>query len=448
MTDKRLLVVLAVGLAWGSAQRLYASDMTDLSMTLDGLAQKNTSLRERLQKQRETTQRLKTKIQSLETIDQALAKQAKHVAERPLSASAGAEPQGIENEEMPKLSIRVFGSAGYKASFLPHGEMSHAFRWNDHTVTYQGALTDRVSMIFEHVFRFQDDLDIIPLDDMERAEMHYLLSDYAKLTVGLVETPLGYWNQAFKHSGWLQTTIDRPDVYEFHEPRSFKGGLLPIQSTGIDLEGSLSSEIADLNYHVGVFNGRERKHNFGNGFRDENDFKATNFLFTLVPYSLVDGLQVGFGTYLDKIPPAPEIIGVKRTEDINELILSYHVSYAKNNLELLSEMFWINHDNEDSEQTFKTVAGYVQGSYRIKKWTPYYRFDLVDKGGDDPYYVTTNFFFGTIDQRDGITDHFTHTIGVRWDYLTWSAIKLEYRYIANHRKISEQEVELNTSYVF
>src|SRR4030065_563492 len=64
-----------------------------------------------------------------------------------------------------------------------------------------------------------DDIDILvelvvekgDVLDLERLTIGYSFSDAAKLRVGRVHTPLGYWNNAHHHGVQLQPTIEKPD---------------------------------------------------------------------------------------------------------------------------------------------------------------------------------------------------------------------------------------------
>ena len=51
--------------------------------------------------------------------------------------------------------------------------------------------------------------------EVERLIVRYDFSDYAKLSVGRYHTQLGYWNTAFHHGAWLQTTVSRPQAVKF-----------------------------------------------------------------------------------------------------------------------------------------------------------------------------------------------------------------------------------------
>jgi FtsZ-binding cell division protein ZapB len=429
-------------------QPAFGSELSGLQVQVEALRERNQALRERLQRQRDATERLSRRVESLEGKDEALSKEITGVAARPMEhvvEDAGGPP-GIS--AMPKVTLMITGDMGYTSRFIGGGEAKHEFNWGEHGLFVSGALTDRLSVLVETHFSEHVDLQLLPRHMVERAAARYSFSDLVNTTVGLIETPLGYWNQAFHRANWLHTTIERPDVYEPERPEATRGGILPIHSLGVNLAGALPLEGVDIAYEVGVFNGRKKNRTSDQGFGDDNDFKAINTLVSLKPHAL-EGFQVGADVYVDKIPSYREVAGGLRAEEIDELIVGGYGAYVQGGTELLAEVFWIDHDDHASEQTFLTWAGYLQGSRRLGRTTPYYRFDFVDLGNGDPYYFDINPVTGAIRKRDPIVDHLVHTVGLRWDVFSWNALKFEYSYIDNHDHIlDEHRLAVNTSYVF
>jgi hypothetical protein len=351
---------------------------------------------------------------------------------------------------IPKLTIKVFGDIPYHFMTDGHGEVKHEFHSgvaiND--LFFIGAITDQLTVLLENTFHFHDDGLGTIHNHLERTQATYAFSELANLTVGMGHTPLGYWNQTFHHGNWLQTTIERPDVYEFERPRTRQGGILPVHFMGVNLHGMAPFELADVAYNLGLYNGRENNRSISQGWRDENDFKAINTLVSVAPHA-IEGLKVGADVYIDKIPTNRAITGNLRDEEIDELILGGHGAYVHGGAELLAEFFHITHDDHQSEQTFKTLGGYVQGSYKLGKLTPYTRLDLIAMGDGDPFYQQFNVTTGAFLKRDPINDHRTYTLGLRWDVFAWNALKFETSYIDNHDNLlDEYQLAVNTSYVF
>src|ERR1700756_2426141 len=69
--------------------------------------------------------------------------------------------------------------------------------------------------------------------DLERLLLQYSHNDYFNLAVGRYHTAIGYYNTAYHHSTWFQTTEERPFVFEFED----RGGVLPIHNVGASASG-------------------------------------------------------------------------------------------------------------------------------------------------------------------------------------------------------------------
>ncbi len=426
-----------------------------LKAQVAGIRERNAALKGQLSRQRQVTERLLQQADELEGADQALSREVRRVTERsmePIQAEP-AEPFGV-----PQLTIGGFGGATYSARFTNSGELTHGVHQGDTDFFFIAPLTDRMSFLAEYQTDFLDSPpELFFRARLERAQIRYHLSDALNVTAGLIRTPLGYWSRTYQFGGWLQPTVLHPDVYEPELPRASRGGILPIHNTGLTVSGVAPFELADLEYSLGLYNGRGKTRTFtlGSGAGDQNDFKAINVLLGVQPRA-VPGLSFGGDVYLDKIPSFREVaantsnpaaIRNRRREAIDETILGGYVTYIRDGWELLFELFHINHDDLDSEQTYKTLGGYLQGAYEFGKFTPYYRLDLIDLGNGDPYYSLIS-SVGGITTLDPILDHHKHTLGLRWDILPWNALKFEYSYQGNPKAQDEHALTANTAFVF
>jgi hypothetical protein len=82
------------------------------------------------------------------------------------------------------------------------------------------------------------------------------------------------------------------------------------------------------------------------------------------------------------------------------------------------------------------MGWYAQAAYVVKSVTPYYRFDVLSFGGPDPYY------------SPNVLDVHKHTLGARWDFLPWNALKVEYGF-ANYEEVEDAHLlSLNLSFAF
>src|SRR5947199_8982440 len=86
--------------------------------------------------------------------------------------------------------------------------------------------------------------------DVERSIIRYTYNDYFKLSFGRYHTPINYWNTAFHHGLWLQTTISRPEMVQFG------GRFIPVHFIGTLVEGAVAARGLNFNYYTGLGNGR------------------------------------------------------------------------------------------------------------------------------------------------------------------------------------------------
>ena len=93
-------------------------------------------------------------------------------------------------------------------------------------------------------------------------------SDRLKVSFGRYHTPINYWNTAFHHGQWLQTTIARPEMIQFG------GRFLPVHFVGALVEGSVPAGGWNLNYKAGVGNGRATVISRGGDAGDVNGDRA------------------------------------------------------------------------------------------------------------------------------------------------------------------------------
>lgn len=95
--------------------------------------------------------------------------------------------------------------------------------------------------------------------DIERYLLQYSYNDFFNLAVGRGHTAIGYYNTAFHHSTWLQTTTERPFLFEFED----RGGILPIHIVGATASGRIPSGSLGLHYVAEIGNGRESRNPLG-----------------------------------------------------------------------------------------------------------------------------------------------------------------------------------------
>jgi len=241
--------------------------------------------------------------------------------------------------------------------------------------------------------------------EVERMILRFDHSDLLKVSFGRYHTPINYWNTAFHHGQWLQTTISRPEMIQFG------GRFLPVHFVGALVEGSAPTGGWNLNYKAGVGNGRGSVISRAGDAGDVNDSRA----WLVNVFSKPDrpyGLEFGGSTYVDTIT-----LSTARTFD--EQIVSGYGAWQKENPEIIAEYASVRHlETIGGASATWNHAYYIQAAYRLPRfdrlWKPYYRFEHVGIAAKDVVF-------------QGVLPIDGSTLGVRYDASQFAAIKGEFR---------------------
>jgi hypothetical protein len=242
--------------------------------------------------------------------------------------------------------------------------------------------------------------------EIERSIIRFDQSDMLKLSFGRYHTPINYWNTAYHHGSWLQTTISRPEMTQFG------GSFIPVHFVGALSEGALPAAGLNLNYNLGIGNGRSSVISRSGDFGDINNNKAWLMNFFVKPDKLY-GLQAGGSVYRDKISSAPG--------EFREWITSGHLVWARENPEFIAEIANVHHQSLGfTRGESNSIAYYIQVAYRLpwleRLWKPYYRFEYTHIPRSDILFRP-------------ILGGNLSTVGLRYDVSRFAALKFEYRAI-------------------
>jgi hypothetical protein len=242
--------------------------------------------------------------------------------------------------------------------------------------------------------------------EVERFIVKYEFSDLLKLSAGRYHTPIGYWNTAFHHGAWLQTTTSRPEMVKFGSQ------IVPIHFVGALLEGNLPNNSLGLSYQAGFGNGRHSNISRAGDTGDVNGENAWMFEINASPARYY-GLKAGVGYYQDLVTQAGE-------PDIDEQIYSAYVAWVKERPEIIVEYLHSTHAlATDSSVKGDVNAWYGQFAWRLdgkyKQWKPYARYERDTIDDSDPLLGNQG-----LDYNGAI-------LGVRWDFNPYAALKGEYR---------------------
>ena len=242
--------------------------------------------------------------------------------------------------------------------------------------------------------------------EVERLLVKYDFSDTYKLSAGRYHTPIGYWNSAFHHGAWLQTTVSRPEMLKFGSK------LVPIHFVGVLLEGSVPISNFGLTYRAGLGNGRHANIARSGDAGDINGDKAWMVQLNSRPRNMF-GLDLGLGFYSDEVT-------LELSPDVKEYTASAYAAWTKESPEIIFEYLHSKHElTTDSSVSGDVDAWYAQFAYRLKgkyeQRKPYARLEYQDIDDADPLLGGEG-----LNYEAGV-------LGVRWDFNPYAALKAEYR---------------------
>jgi len=300
----------------------------------------------------------------------------------------------------PSLQIRGFGDADF-ASTDQKGTNS-GFYLGQLDLHIASALSSKISYFAEITLNAHPNEYTI---EVERSIIRYDYDDFFKLSFGRFHTPIGYWNTAFHHGAWLETTVDRPFMVKVG------GTFTPLHLVGALAEGHIPSGGLGLQYNVGIGNGRGELIGRPGDSGDNNNNRAWVVKVFSRPAKAY-GLEVGGSVYRDKItlPTGPEY---------REWITSAYLTWTKGAPEFLAEFDNVNHRNILTNANANSDAFYAQFAYRLpwfeKSWKPYYRFEYT-------HMPLSEQVFTYQPQEESI-------VGIRYDISNFTCFKLEYRFL-------------------
>ena len=330
----------------------------------------------------------------------------------PLGPGAGGEhDHGTlldASQTYPSLKLSGFSDINFAASQQP-GTKS-GFNEGQFVLHISSALSSRVTYFGEISMTARTDagLGSPPATgfnvEVERSFIRFDQSDHFKLSFGRFHTPISYWNTAFHHGSWLQTTASRPASI------AFGGSFIPLHFLGALGEGAASAGGLNVNYYSGIGNGRSSVLSRDGDFGDVNNNKAWLAGAFLKPDWLY-GFQVGGAVYRDKIDATGK-------PEAREWIENAHIVWTRENPEIIAEFFNVSHAAPGSGVAVTSQAWYAQIGWRLPfadLWKPYYRYEYIHIPQADLVYR------GTVASSRG------STLGVRYDISNYAAFKFEYR---------------------
>lgn len=347
---------------------------------------------------------------------------------------AGMGGQTISIPYVPELKIRGFGDVrafvadqnlgvinnnpGEPIPSTQAGRSTFALGLMDLFVTSK--ISDHFSYLAEIGFEADPGTNDIGVD-LERAQLSFTPNDSFSVSAGRTHAMLGYYNTAFHHGTWFQTTIDRPRIFEFED----SGGPLPIHNVGVSAMGKIPSGALGLHWLAEVGNGKQSYSlaataTPANVLADHTG-KSTNLGFFLRPDKL-NGFQTGFNWYQASLVPVtsllpgygtPEFAFPNAASNYKQNIFVSHIIYTPPRFEFMVEDVEIRDLPRGSNRPLYTSGGYAQISRSFGSSRPYVRYQWLNPNFSDPNNAWVGRWVGP-------------TAGYRRDLNTFVALKLEF----------------------
>jgi hypothetical protein len=263
--------------------------------------------------------------------------------------------------------------------------------------------------------------------DVERYLLMYSRNEYLNLSVGRGHTAIGYYNTAYHHSTWMQTTVDRPFLFAFED----RGGILPVHYVGLAANGAIRSSKLGLNYIAEFGNGRASRtpltsEPVQNEMSDTNR-KAFNLALFARPPAL-HGFQAGVSIYRDVLAPAS-------SPRIGESILAAHAVLIRPKFEWLNEALMDRHASFGTSAVFHTTGFYSQISRQWGSYRPYFRYEYLNASNNEPVFSDVALRHGPL-------------FGIRYDATESVALKLQYSYTFLRNQAAVQGLTAQVGFTF
>lgn len=348
---------------------------------------------------------------------------------------AGMGGEQIEIPHMPEMKIRGFGDV---RAFVANQNLAviNSFNPGVTTPSNQGGnstfalglmdlfITSQISRHFSYLSEvgFEADPAINGIGvDLERAQFSFSPNDKFSISAGRTHAMLGYYNTAFHHGTWFQTTIDRPHIFEFED----SGGPLPIHNVGVSAMGKVPSGKLGLHWFAELGNGKqtyslEATVTPANVLADHTG-KSTNIGLYARP-DKIDGFQAGFNWYQASLVPVvallpgygtPAFAFPNAVDYYKQNIFVGHVVYIQPKFEFMVEDAEIRDVPRGSTKPLYTSGGYAQVSKVFGVVRPYVRYQWLNPNFKDPNNAWVGRWVGP-------------NAGIRWDINAFIALKVEY----------------------
>lgn len=267
--------------------------------------------------------------------------------------------------------------------------------------------------------------------ELERLQLGWQINDNDIGWLGRFHSPASYWNIAYHHGQYLQTSITRPLIARFEDEE----GIVPAHVTGVmletmhDLQGSDSfqttisfgktSVIGDLELVPFDLLDLSSKHS-----------EAVDIRLAYLPDQFGDnqfGLLLKWSDLVVDDSPVAELQGLEKVE---QGVIGAYVDWRIRDWKVLANLSYINNEmiKQAQDQTDVFFAAYFQAEYVFHpQWTVFGRVEDTPGARDSEY---LELFPASIIERQ--------MLGLRFDFYRNNALTLEISNVATQTIDSDQ----------
>lgn len=301
----------------------------------------------------------------------------------------------------PRMELRGFADFSYRAS-SKKGTTS-SFTLGQFDLFMSSKISEHWSVLAESVIQGDKQTNTFGFE-VERLLATYRQNEYLNIAFGRYHQKIGYYNTAFHHGTYFQSSVGRPFLFEFEDG----GGILPIHNVGVSAYGKLPSGTLGLNWVVEVGNGRASSSpsaEYVQNVFDENNRKSVNVAIFARP-EFLEGVEIGGSILKDRLSPT----GFSK---MGQTVSSAYVAYDRSGVEFLNEAVVVSNNMLDLHRTIHSTGFYSEVSKRFHGVRPFFRYEYLNVNRQDP-------LFGNIGRRSG------PLAGMRFEVGEFAAFKVQY----------------------
>jgi hypothetical protein len=302
-------------------------------------------------------------------------------------------------------ALRGFADVG--AGYSDNSNANKGFTVGSLDLYLTPQLGERVRALAELVFEVDENGENSL--DLERFQLGYAFNDALMGWMGRFHAPLGYWNTAFHHGRFLQTSLLRPRFIEFED----RNGIVPMHIIGAWGTGMVRTESGRFTYDL--FTGNNPSISDGqlnpNIAGTKSPGLSAGFNLGYRPIGLLDGLKFGVhglsATVRDNLQPPNQT-------DLR--ILGAYAGLEGGKWEAISEYYYFHNNNvATGGGPYNSWAAFGFLGYHFGPWIPYTRVERAVIDSADAYFAQLN---------NGHT-YSRQALGLRYDLGANAALTLE-----------------------